>query len=444
MFTRRQILKGTVVGGLGLLVPLGSVSMPALAQEGEALPPEVILDRPVKPADRAAAARAARMAGRQPGVAGIAPAQGDLSAQATGPVNEIHYFGPYPNYANSPLPMGPVAEVIVEEGGSGYSAPTVTISDAYGTGTGATASATVVGGVITGIVFAGGTNYSDPVVTIEDSTGTGALAMATIGGALAGGIRKFMDSLPGLTAANQNNLGQYIPVAIPDTTSFPGADYYEIELGEYSEKLHTDLPPTRLRGYRQTNTADATVRAFHYLGPLIVSHRDRPVRIKFTNSLPTGAGGNLFLPVDPTVMGAGMGPLEMPGMPGMMESFTQNRGTLHLHGGFVPWISDGTPHQWTTPAGEMTSYPKGVSVRNVPDMPDPGDGSMTFYYNNQQSARLQFYHDHAWGITRLNVYAGEAAGYIIRDDVEADLINGTNVTGVNPATRCSTGGTRSR
>ena len=26
-----------------------------------------------------------------------------------------------------------------------------------------------------------------------------------------------------------------------------------------------------------------------------------------------------------------------------------------------------------------------------------------------------FYHDHAWGITRLNVYAGEAAGYVVTD-----------------------------
>ncbi len=31
----------------------------------------------------------------------------------------------------------------------------------------------------------------------------------------------------------------------------------------------------------------------------------RPVRIKFTNSLPTGAGGNLFVPVDTTIMGSG-------------------------------------------------------------------------------------------------------------------------------------------
>ena len=29
-----------------------------------------------------------------------------------------------------------------------------------------------------------------------------------------------------------------------------------------------------------------------------------------------------------------------------------------------------------------------------------------------------FYHDHSWGITRLNVYAGEAAGYLITDATE--------------------------
>lgn len=78
---------------------------------------------------------------------------------------------------------------------------------------------------------------------------------------------------------------------------------------------------------------------------------------------------------------------------------------------------------WITPAGENTQYPKGVSVTNVPDMPDPGDGSMTLFYTNQQSARLMFYHDHAYGITRLNVYAGEAAGYLITDTAEQSLVN---------------------
>ena len=49
------------------------------------------------------------------------------------------------------------------------------------------------------------------------------------------------------------------------------------------------------------------------------------------------------------------------------------------------------------------------------------DGCQTFFYTNQQSARLMFYHDHAWGITRLNVYAGEAAGYLITDATEQKL-----------------------
>ena len=111
--------------------------------------------------------------------------------------------------------------------------------------------------------------------------------------------------------------------------------------------------------------------------------------------------------------------------------FKDNRATLHLHGGITPWISDGTPHQWITPANETTPYPEGVSVGTVPDMtgvpgvPDcsaPNDGCSTFYYTNQQSARLMFYHDHAWGITRLNVYAGEAAGYLITDPTDQKLI----------------------
>jgi FtsP/CotA-like multicopper oxidase with cupredoxin domain len=264
-------------------------------------------------------------------------------------------------------------------------------------------------------------------------------------GAITGGIRKFVDSLPGLGAAGANNLGQYIPVAVADTTTYPGSDYYEIAVVEYTQQMHSDLLPTTLRGYVQLATpvvagavaltnpdgtpilkSDGTqavaVDIPRYLGPIIVAQKDRPVRVKFSNLLPTGMGGDLFIPVDTTEMGAGMGPLGMNTTPGFPMNYTQNRATLHLHGGRTPWISDGTPHQWTTPAGEGTDYPDGVSCRNVPDMPDPGPGSITFFYSNQQSARLMFYHDHAYGITRLNVYAGEAAGYLITDAVEQDLV----------------------
>ncbi len=259
---------------------------------------------------------------------------------------------------------------------------------------------------------------------------------------LTGGMKKFVDGLPGLGAGAANNLGQYIPVAVPDTTTYPDSDYYIIELGEYTEQMHSDLPPTTLRGYRQEGGE------FHYLGPAIVAQMDRPVRILFRNLLPTGMGGNLFIPVDTTVMGSGMtadGHDWMMMNPDLVDPqnpmcsgvdkammvaqglcYADNRATLHLHGGISPWISDGTPHQWITPAGENTAYPQGVSVRPVPDMGDsgdPADGVMTFYYTNQQSARLMFYHDHAWGITRLNVYAGEAAPYIITDATEAALVS---------------------
>ncbi len=253
-------------------------------------------------------------------------------------------------------------------------------------------------------------------------------------GNIIGGMRKFVDILPGLGFDNRNNLGQYIPIAIPDTNTYQGSDYYEIGLQDYTEQMHSDLPATKLRGYLQLNTTDPNVNVPRYLGPLIIAKKDRPVRVKFSNLLAPGAAGDLFLPVDTTVMGAGMGPdpmldvngnpmLDANGMP-MMEMYQQNRATLHLHGGLTPWISDGTPHQWTVPVGDVNAhYQKGVSTQNVPDMPNPGQGSMTFYYPNQQTARLMFYHDHAYGITRLNVYAGEAAGYLLTDPNEEGLIN---------------------
>jgi FtsP/CotA-like multicopper oxidase with cupredoxin domain len=50
------------------------------------------------------------------------------------------------------------------------------------------------------------------------------------------------------------------------------------------------------------------------------------------------------------------------------------------------------------------------------------DATATYYWPNQQSARLMFYHDHSYGLTRLNVYAGEAAGYVLTDDVEQAMI----------------------
>jgi FtsP/CotA-like multicopper oxidase with cupredoxin domain len=209
---------------------------------------------------------------------------------------------------------------------------------------------------------------------------------------------------------------------------------------------NANLDPTK----PDTPIAFKGVDGPHYLGPTIVAQKNRPVRVLFRNLLPTGVAGDLFLPVDTTIMGSGEGPNAMmldpvtkvpmdmvpdqgtvtdgvrnpacEATPKPSDCYSENRATLHLHGGITPWISDGTPHQWTTPAGEATDYPKGVSVTNVPDMADPGPGAETFFYTNQQSARLLFYHDHSWGITRLNVYAGEAAPYLITDATEQKLV----------------------
>ena len=346
-----------------------------------------------------------------------------------------------------------VSRIEITDGGSGYvSAPTVTISDdtaPFDKGASAVATVAVMGAVTSITVDEAGAGYITP------------------------GLKKFVDTLPGDGEAEANNLGQYIPIAVPDTEKYPGTDYYEIALVQYREQLSSNLPATLLRGYVQLSTdavpgkhvalgnanldphaPDTPTGYFgvdtpHYLGPTIVAQKNRPVRVLFRNLLPTGKDGNLFLPVDTSYMGSGEGPnmmtLDANGVPMDMATdegtvtdgvrnpmcgqdpkpkgcYSENRAIVHLHGGITPWISDGNPHQWTTPAGEDTDYPTGVSAQNVPDMPDPGPGAQTFFYTNQQSARLLFYHDHAWGITRLNVYAGEAAPYLITDETEQKLI----------------------
>jgi FtsP/CotA-like multicopper oxidase with cupredoxin domain len=274
-------------------------------------------------------------------------------------------------------------------------------------------------------------------------------------------LRKFVDRLPGLGEGNANNLGQYLPIAIADTQSYPDSDYYEIALVEYREKMHSDLPKaTTLRGYVQIETPANTggskhipltypngaaildvngnqmyaVDHPHYLGPVVVASSGRGVRYKFYNLLPTGSAtkdatgkvltrnGDLFLPVDKTLLGANTGPDGNP--------YTENRATIHLHGGDSPWISDGTPHQWIAPRGEVTPHKKGVSQVNVPDMPEPEEGAATFYFPNHQSGRLMFYHDHASGLTRLNVYGGEAAGYVLLDSAEVDLMKRGIIPGI--------------
>ena len=191
--------------------------------------------------------------------------------------------------------------------------------------------------------------------------------------AIVGGIQKFVDTLPGLCDPAGGTLApscptdpavKAIPIGVPqDWCAQPeaiaqaaasgkacvAADYYEIGSGAGAREdalatcpdaaarvraafahewncrngrpglsavergrrpeWHCDAHRHQRRDRRRTTSA-----------PLIVASKDKPVRIKFVNLLPTGDGGDLFLPVDTTFMGAGQGPLSTPG-----EADPQNR-----------------------------------------------------------------------------------------------------------------------
>ena len=67
-------------------------------------------------------------------------------------------------------------------------------------------------------------------------------------------LQKFVDDLPGLCndingtnfPNNKNNLGQCIPVGVPDKTTYPGSDYYELEIVQFREQMHGNLPPLKV------------------------------------------------------------------------------------------------------------------------------------------------------------------------------------------------------
>ncbi len=99
-----------------------------------------------------------------------------------------------------------------------------------------------------------------------------------------GGIRKFVVPLQGLGPAG-------IPVASPNTTLFPGEDYYQIRVGEFTQQMHPDLPgPTKFWGFADVTNGQAANH--RYLGGVIVAQKGRPVRMKVINQLPARASSS--------------------------------------------------------------------------------------------------------------------------------------------------------
>lgn len=178
-------------------------------------------------------------------------------------------------------------------------------------------------------------------------------------------LEKFVDPLPIMETLSPTSIGR-------------DGQYYEVTMTENMQKLHRDLPPTRIWGYNG-----------RFPGPLFQVKRNQPVYVTWKNDLPE----RHLLPVDTTVHGAEKDKPEV-------------RTVVHLHGGVTPDTSDGYPDAWFTKGFQEVG---------------PFFNSETYVYPNQQRATTLWYHDHAIGITRLNIYAGLAGAYIIHDDEEDAL-----------------------
>lgn len=154
--------------------------------------------------------------------------------------------------------------------------------------------------------------------------------------------------------------------------------YYEVRMQEFLHQFHSELPPTRVWGYEG-----------QIPGPTIEVEQGENTHIQWMNKLPD----THFLPIDRTLHGSGHG------MPDV-------RTVVHLHGANVEPDSDGYPDAW------FTRDFKKCGQRFV---------KKVYKYPNDQNPATLWYHDHAVGITRLNVYAGLAGMYIIRNEQERAL-----------------------
>jgi spore coat protein A, manganese oxidase len=175
------------------------------------------------------------------------------------------------------------------------------------------------------------------------------------------------------------SLASYVtPLSVPPVISpRPGAAPVSIRLVPFAHKAHRDLPATTMWGYNGM-----------WPGPTLEVFKGQPLSVKWSNRLPV----KHFLPLDYTIHGAG-------------QDVPEVRTVTHVHGARVMPDSDGYPDAWATSDG------RNGSVRAA----DP------CHYPNDQSAATLWYHDHALGITRLNVYAGLAGFYLIRDPEENNL-----------------------
>jgi spore coat protein A, manganese oxidase len=254
-----------------------------------------------------------------------------------------------------------------------------------------------------------------------------------------------------------------IPPVMPRaaTLTMPGGkpgDYYEISMKQFSEQiLPAGMPATTVWGYgavTKSATSRGLVQFWHAPSLTIESTWKRPVRIKWINDLKDANGNYLphLLPVDQT--------LHWANPPGgtdgrdMRPTFDTTPGpytgpvpiVTHLHGAAgVGDESDGYAEAWYLPAAgnipagyatEGTWYDFFKGKAGSKFAVAWGPGFAIFQYPNDQRESTLWYHDHALGMTRLNVYAGPAGFFLVRGGPEGDkavLDSRTGLTAVLPS-----------
>jgi spore coat protein A, manganese oxidase len=149
---------------------------------------------------------------------------------------------------------------------------------------------------------------------------------------------------------------------------------------QISRQLHPDLMPTPLWAYDDGSGLIGQAGSF---GMAVIAQSGTPLQVSFRHALPPTYPA--WIPVDTRLTPLG----------------NQVRVMTHLHGGFVAAGSDGNP----------ADNPNGFGF---------GQTQTVFYTNQlpQMPASLLWFHDHALGATRLNVFAGLAAAYILRDQFD--------------------------
>ncbi len=152
---------------------------------------------------------------------------------------------------------------------------------------------------------------------------------------------------------------------------------YHICMKGAKHRFHRNFPLTKVWGYNGT-----------YPGPTIVVQKDERVKVKWENKLPL----RHLLPVDHTLHGT----MDTPDV----------RTVVHLHGANVDAESDGHPEAWFSRNNKFVGH---KYTREI------------YEYTNHQAGATLWYHDHAIGATRLNVYSGLAGFYFIRDFLEKRL-----------------------